>query len=288
MKLSVFTVTMPEFTIEEACAFLKKTGYEGIELRVFDLTEEQRKQPPFFWGNNKIDLGVKNMKAKAKNIRKVCDSYGIKVCNLATYLKVDDIADAEIVCQNIHTFGCNSFRAGVMGYDRKLTYRECYEKTVKNLAKIEKLCKKYKTRGIIEIHMGNIACSASAAHKIVSNFDPKYIGVIHDAGNMVYEGYENYKMGLEILGPYLAHVHIKNASWGLKKVNFDGSAIWEPSFAPVNAGFANLEQLMADLKAVKYDKWLSVEDFNPTEAKEKLKNAHDYLRKIFKKTALKK
>ena len=283
MKLSVFTVTMPEFTIEEACKFLKKTGYDGIELRVYDLTYELRQKAPSFWGNNLIDLGVKNIKEKAKNIRKVCDSYGIKVCNLATYLGVEDISDAEIVCQNIHTFGCNSFRAGVMPYDRKLTYQAAYDKTVKSLAKTEKLCKKYKAKGLIEIHMGNIACSASLAYRIVKNFDPKYIGVIHDAGNMVFEGYENYKLGLELLGPYLTHVHIKNSKWEMKGVNRNGSAIWEPTFAQVNAGFANLEQLIADLKAVKYDKWLSVEDFNSTEAKEKLKNAHDYLRRLLKK-----
>ena len=38
------------------------------------------------------------------------------------------------------------------------------------------------------------------------------LGIIHDVGNMVYEGYERYEMGLSILGPYLAHVHVKSAA----------------------------------------------------------------------------
>ncbi|GIX08239.1 MAG: hypothetical protein KatS3mg115_2642 [Candidatus Poribacteria bacterium] len=44
-------------------------------------------------------------------------------------------------------------------------------------------------------------------------FRPEQVGVIHDAGNMVHEGFENYQMGCELLGPYLAHVHVKNAAW---------------------------------------------------------------------------
>jgi len=47
----------------------------------------------------------------------------------------------------------------------------------------------------------------------VSDFDLRYIGIIYDLGNMVHEGYENYKLGLELLGDYLSYVHVKNAVW---------------------------------------------------------------------------
>ncbi|MNH42928.1 hypothetical protein D3C79_1047240 [compost metagenome] len=63
------------------------------------------------------------------------------------------------------------------------------------------------------MHFGNIAPSASLARQLVDGFDAKHIGVIYDPGNMVYEGFEQYKLGLEVLGEYLGHVHVKNAIW---------------------------------------------------------------------------
>ena len=55
-------------------------------------------------------------------------------------------------------------------------------------------------RALVEIHMGTIVPSASAAAQFCSRFDPRHVGVIHDAGNMVFEGFERYRMGLEVLG----------------------------------------------------------------------------------------
>ena len=40
----------------------------------------------------------------------------------------------------------------------------------------------------------------------MQGLDPKHVGIIHDAGNMIIEGFENWRLGLEILGEYLAAV----------------------------------------------------------------------------------
>ncbi|MEZ4633203.1 MAG: hypothetical protein R2880_21235 [Deinococcales bacterium] len=62
---------------------------------------------------------------------------------------------------------------------------------------------------MIEIHHRTIVPSASAVYRLVSHFDPQHIAVIYDPGNMAYEGFEDYRMGLELWEPYLAHVHLK-------------------------------------------------------------------------------
>ena len=38
MKLAVYTVSLPEFDLEQSVAVLKEMGYEGVEWRV-DVTE---------------------------------------------------------------------------------------------------------------------------------------------------------------------------------------------------------------------------------------------------------
>jgi sugar phosphate isomerase/epimerase len=117
-------------------------------------------------------------------------------------------------------------------------------------------------RALVELHMGNITPSASSAALFLEGLDPTWVGVIHDAGNMVYEGYENYRLGLEVLGPYLAHVHIKSAAWQSTQ-RVDGTNEWRAGFAPLRHGIVDLRALFAALHAVGYDRWLSFEDVTP-------------------------
>ena len=66
---------------------------------------------------------------------------------------------------------------------------------------------------------------------------------------MVVEGFENYQMALELLGPYLSHVHAKNCVWA-KTGEADGVASWEWQMAPVKKGQADWKQIIAALKKV--------------------------------------
>ena len=68
MKLPLFTILMPGNTLSEICEFSASAGLSGIELRVKDLKEEERKGPYGFWGNHKADIGVKNLRNLAGEI----------------------------------------------------------------------------------------------------------------------------------------------------------------------------------------------------------------------------
>jgi len=57
-----------------------------------------------------------------------------------------------------------------------------------------------------------------------------------------------------MLGPYLAHVHLKNA----RRHATDGRSHAE--FAPLRDGIVDLRALFAALSAVGYDEWVSLED----------------------------
>jgi sugar phosphate isomerase/epimerase len=78
----------------------------------------------------------------------------------------------------------------------------------------------------------------------------------------VHEGYENFRLGLELLGPYLAHVHVKNAAWAPTGEEKDGILLWESNWSPIDEGIVNWKQLLGDLKAVGYDGYLGIEDFS--------------------------
>jgi sugar phosphate isomerase/epimerase len=111
----------------------------------------------------------------------------------------------------------------------------------------------FRVKALFEIHFKTIISSPSLAYFLLKGFDPQRVGVIHDAGNMIIEGREDWKMGVEILGDYLGHVHVKNASWR-KEAN------WNWSWDELETGMVDWEEVLAVLSSVNYDGYLSNEN----------------------------
>ena len=122
---------------------------------------------------------------------------------------------------------------------------------------VERLCKKYGVQANLEIHMNTIIPSASAAYRLIEGMDEDLIGVVFDAGNMVYEGFENYQFGMELLDRHVHHVHIKDSTWAPNK---EGKLA--PGFAEIGKGVVNYEKLFDALHKIGYDNYLSFEDFS--------------------------
>jgi len=130
--------------------------------------------------------------------------------------------------------------------------------------------------------MNSIAPSAALALKLVERFDPKYAGVIYDPGNTMQEGSENLRLSLQMLGSYLAHVHVKNTRWNEEGKRQDGTVIYKPGMAKLNEGFLDLKQAFDELKLAGYNGWLSVEDFTVKDnKKECLKFDIDYIKRLW-------
>jgi len=288
MKLSVFTVGMPEYGIEETVKILKEIGYNGVEWRVTTPAPEEKPENYSFegryWSYNKSTLDVNNIEAQALEAKAACDKYGMEICSLTSYFGCSEIGGIERVLKAANSIDCKMIRVNAPRYDGTENYNTVLNNAKQNIKEIEVLAKKYNVKVNFEIHMGNIIPSASAAYRLVSDFDPKYIGIIFDPGNMVHEGFENYKMGIELLGDYLAHVHIKNARWKLMDATAEGIEKWVPTWATVKKGYANLEKLISDLKACGYDGYLSMEDFsNEQGTLDKLKDNYNYIKGLMAK-----
>jgi sugar phosphate isomerase/epimerase len=161
------------------------------------------------------------------------------------------------------SLGAETVRLAVPGYDRTRSYASLLEAEREYLTRMEGLCLKYGVKGLLETHHGTIAASASAAYRLCEGFDPAAIGVLYDPGNMVFEGFENYRMGLELLGPYLAHVHVKNGGWAPEAgTDLEGVTAWKGSWRKMRHGMVPWRQVVEDLRAVGYDGYLGLEDFS--------------------------
>lgn len=282
MKYAAFTVMTPEWDLQEAVHNLAQLGYNGVEWRVQAMPDEVPVGTPIsYWGYNRATVDLKQIVELAPEVRSISQEAGLEICSLTSYLQVGQAEEVERVMQAAQIMGCPRMRVNVPRYDRTRHYNDLFAETTEHLREIEKLARKHSIEANLEIHMGNIIPSAGLAHRLISQFDPEFIGVIYDPGNMVHEGYENWRMGLELLGPYLHHVHVKNAVWEQVETLGDGTLVWHCNHAPVRKGIANWHEIMADLKAVGYDGWLSFEDFSSDEPTwEKCRNNLAYLKAL--------
>ncbi|MFN3982817.1 MAG: sugar phosphate isomerase/epimerase family protein [Caldilinea sp.] len=256
MKYGVFTVMLPDLTPEEAAPALKDAGYDGVEWRVTTVPDAVKDESPSFWRNNFCTFAPTQQ--DALRARVVAEAAGLAIPNLGTYINVGDLAAVENAMQFAVTAGAPSIRVGVARNDEPGDFQAIFERSAGFLADVQALSQRYGVKALIEMHHGTISASASAARRLVERFDPAHIGVIHDCGNMVFEGFEEYRRGLEILGPHLGHVHVKNAA-------FDRPAeggVWKGRWAPLRDGVVDFAALFAALRAVSYDGWVVVEDFS--------------------------
>ncbi len=282
MKYSLFTVSVPELTPEQALIKLKECEYDGVDWRVAAIPNDPDilKEEPSYWRNNHCTLGIETIDQKAEEIKALCHQYGIHTNMLCTYLTCRDSEERIERCMTAaKKMDCTRIRINAPSYDFKRTYGELFDEAVEGFERVETLAKKHGVKADFEMHMKTIVPSASAAFRLASQFDPAYIGVIYDTGNVVYEGLEEYKMALEILGPYLDLVHIKNARWVKKET--EGKEKFVPDWAPFTDGYADFEKFFQALKEVRYDGVITFEDFSSAESpEEKIKNNICYIRSI--------
>ncbi|TXK75914.1 sugar phosphate isomerase/epimerase [Paenibacillus sp. N3.4] len=262
MKLSVFTVSTPDLTPEELAQSIVAAGIDGIEWRFKDIPADAAQEKPSFWRNNLCSIDPGATDEELERFRLVAINNNLVNLSVTPYLTSGDVASTERVFQVAKKVGASFIRVGVPVYDSSQNYNDLYAGAVDYLHHVQELSQQYGVKGLLETHHKTITPSAGLVHRLVSGFNPDHVGVLHDAGNMVHEGYENHRMGLELLGPYLAHVHVKNAHWVPTGEEEAGVKLWKSDWSPLDNGVVNWKAVLGDLKAIGYDGYLGIEDFS--------------------------
>jgi sugar phosphate isomerase/epimerase len=254
MNIGVFTVMLPDLTPEAATTALKETGYDGVEWRVTRVPEVRQGEQPSFWGNNLCTL--RPDVSEASRAKALSQQAGLAIPNIGSYIglaEMEKVVEALAFASNV---GAAHFRIGFGNFQGN--YTQHFNNARAFLADVIAMTKGSGVKPLVEIHHKTIIPSCSLTHRLLSHFNPDEVGAIHDAGNMVHEGFEDYRMGLEVLGDYLAHVHIKNATYARP----EGGGVWHGQWAALEDGVVDFVALFAALKAIDYDGWLVVEDFS--------------------------
>lgn len=286
IRLSVNGVILPDLDVVETCQLLRRLGYDGIEWRVRDTPAEAAGQGYSFWGEHKSGLTPANLAARARELVQITGDYGLEIPALATYPTSDELDTIARLGEGAARLGGVPIRVRACeGYDRSQHYNDAYRRAVDSLALALDVLRPFGVRALLEIHRGTLLVSASLAHRIVSNFPPEEVGVIYDVNNMASEGFETFRMGMELLGSYLQHCHAGGWRPVVSERRQDGSLQWEYEGCDLAESILDIDQFITDLKSVDYSGFISVEDFRQMDHTEKILPQRSYLRSLIDQSA---
>ncbi len=282
MKISATTVMMPNHDMRETAELLSRLGFDGAEWRCRHIPEAQKDQAYSPWGNVKNDFSPDNLAERGEELRAVSEEFGLQVVTLATNMPAGDLQDVRKVAEGCAKWGIPMFRLGApRGYSRDEPYTRLIDDTIRAFDAALKVTREYGVRVILEIHRNTVSCSATQAYNVVRNFDPEDVGVIFDIANMsLGQGAEPFKMGLDLLGDYVAHVHAGGGRVSPGDRDDKGQLQWNWDTCDLADSIVDVAEFVGDLQAMGYQGFISVEDFRDIDLEEKLSTQLQFLRSV--------
>ena len=259
MKFSVFTASTPDWEPEQAAQLLAAQGWHGIEWRITDQAEALT---PGFWAGNRSSWPLTGLEASVPEIARITAAAGLEFSGIGGYARCDDHDNVERMLAATAALGARQVRVTMPPLGSG-DYRALFAGARTDLEWVATRAAEHGVKALVELHHRTITSSASAAIRLVDGLDPAAVGVIHDLGNLVIEGHEDFLAAFQMLGPYLAHVHVKNALWRASvEKGSDSSVTWQNEWASLRDGQADVEAYFTALSDHGYDGWVTVEDFS--------------------------
>jgi sugar phosphate isomerase/epimerase len=246
MQCVVFPKFFQELSTTELARALSGIGFDGVDVMLRD----------GYW------VDAPSVAEKLPQFVTVMHDFGLTTENATTaYLDPNEpYVEAGVAC--LAENGVRQFRLEHMRYDGIGTYQKDLDAARRKLDAFAVMGERHGIRAFIQTHGGSLHPSASAARRIVEGFDPQYIGVHHDPGNMIcQEGYEAWDKGIDILGDYLCMVGVKNAGMFQRPGGATFEMGWTREWTTLAEGAVDYRVVLDALSAVGFDGPLCMHNF---------------------------
>jgi sugar phosphate isomerase/epimerase len=285
MKLGAFTTFAPEYTFAEACKMLKALGYEGVQPRIVpDNAAGFDPAKPFNpWSNNKGAITHTAFFADPVGALKPAADAGLTVTSVASYTSTAEMPVAISMAKACGKAGIKNVRIAALPMPKEAQFDAAafLDKSRGTYRELVAEAKKAGVRPCLELHMGTLYPSPNGVVAFLKGLTPEEVGVLYDPGNMIVDGWEAPAVALNVLGAYLAEVHVKNSTWAADGEDPRGLKKFKYASANLEEGLVNWADIIERLKARGYNGWLVEEGHAPgRDTHTRLKLAHDLLRKL--------
>jgi len=269
-KLGLFAPSVSQLSPEETISLLSKMDYRWVEWRV--QTNEAIESSP--WGKAYNTLVLDHLEEDAHQIAKFLSGSEVKVAALQVDAPEEFPNLRSKVREAAQIMDCSKVILFSPSFDLCMGYRAQRRNFQENIGKWVDELSKANIQVCLETHFSSITPSTALTMGMLEVFSPVQTGVIWDPANTVFEGYEIPQMALDLVGEYLAEVHLKNGEW---KREEDGK--WNFNFCDLSQGIINWPALLKMLHERAYTGPLIIEDYRWVDPEAKLAKARQEFEK---------
>ncbi|WP_375401627.1 sugar phosphate isomerase/epimerase family protein [uncultured Amnibacterium sp.] len=266
-RVSIATISLPDLEPAAAIEQIANAGFGGIEWRVEPrpgAVRDMASAHPFLADGHRATIRLDE--AHARDTAAATRAAGLAVVGLAPYVELGDEETLATAFRLAEAAGAPQIRLQAPRPGRTgLGYWELLDRFRAFFSIAAATAARTGISALIEIHHLTICASGELAHRVLADHDPDHVGAIYDVGNLVWEGYVDHELALDLLGTYLRHVHIKNAT-----ILRAPGGTWRPAWTPLEDGIVDIPRFAALLQRRGYQGWMSVEELSqdrtPTDA----------------------
>jgi sugar phosphate isomerase/epimerase len=161
---------------------------------------------------------------------------------------------AEQVLQACADAGIGLVRLGYWKYDGSRPYEQVRDDARKHLDQLTTLAEKANVTLAIQLHGGTIHASGASTRVLLEDRDPQRIAAYPDPGNQaVQSGREDWRLTLDLLGPWLKAIGVKNGGWFPTSTVQTGQRRWQSDWLGLADGMVPWADILAHLAATEFD-----------------------------------
>ncbi|MBO7746398.1 sugar phosphate isomerase/epimerase [Paenibacillus sp. MWE-103] len=224
--------------LEEQLDVLAQEGLSHIELRNV-------------WGKNVLDLTAEEL----AEVRRIAEARGFGVSSIAS--PIGKYAASDDFAPQLDALDRAIAAAKALGtrYIRLFSYyppegarpEDCRDEALSRMKRLADAAAPHGVTLVLENDSGLYGSTDDRCLDILRHCDSEALRLAFDPGNFVMEGVRPMTEAYPKLAPYVAYVHVKDASAEPKM------------FVPAGAGDGQLPELLEALRARSFDGFLSVE-----------------------------
>lgn len=263
--LGVTAVMLSELEFAEQLALCEALNLTYYVYRPRVIPKERRSEAYTNWGNHRFDLTPDRLIAEGALL--AADLTAAGVIPYYTLPEADTSTsddEWEIHMRGAATGECSRIRVSPADYANEVfDYGAHLEQIVARYGELIPRARNAGLKIVIEMHVGNVACSPGLVHAIVRNFDPAEIGVILDLPNLAQQGYVDPALAVSVLAPWLDHCHVGAARRVTANIDDAGFHQSIHEFCDLTEGDLHIPTWIDWLSQLERTVPLIIEDFSP-------------------------